>query len=721
MNPILMTVIFFVTLGTFAWSAHRRTRLLLAMGHESDFTLEVPSLVQRVKNLFVYALGQRKMPAGKYRVPGLAHMAIFGAFGVLLLNTLVLWGRAYDPSFTFFGLVDETHVVGKLYSFVKELAAFGAIAGSLVFVYYRVVRHEKRMTLSGEGLAILGVIITMMLGDYMYVAGSHVLAARQIGEAPVWHWYAPFGTALGLAISGLSDHAVWWVEQVGFWWHATWVLLFLNTLPYTKHFHVITALPNVFLEPLTPHGKLPDVEDIEGKLEREEPIGISRIEHLSWKQALDLYTCTECGRCTDNCPAAQTGKMLSPKHFTLALRDHLYDLEDELIGHTGIERPQGLDEKHAELHVHGDPPEGYHRKPERVDLIPMIMDPEVIWGCTSCRACEEVCPVNISYVDKIVAMRQAEVVVKNQFPADLAKAFRAMETNGNPWNLPASDRGGWRGGLAEEGFDVPLLTDHLDAEVVYWVGCAAEYDDRAKKVARSVAKLLSHAGVDFAVTGKEATCTGDPARRAGNEYLFQMLAKQNVETLNGLGVQKKVIITACPHCFNTLKNEYPSFGGKYDVVHHTEFLNGLVAKGVLRPEKPVEAKVAYHDSCYLGRHNGIYDPPREVLAAIPGVQLVEVEYWNRNKGMCCGAGGAQMWKEEEPGRERVNNKRTLQLLDTGASKVATACPFCMTMISDGIQTAEKAEEVENLDVAELLDQSVDYSRPAGKAVSLPMA
>lgn len=714
MNPTLMTVIFVLTLGAFAWSASRRLRLLMVAAPSADLTLDPESFAQRVRNVLVYALGQKKMVGGKYRVAGIAHIAIFVAFQVLLLNTLVLWGRGYVRDFDFFGLLSEEHIVGQLYSFTKELVAAACIAGCAVFVYYRVVVRERRMTLSTEGLVILGIISTMMIADFLYVGGHHLLEARSLGEAPHWHWYAPIGSALSVAFAGMSDDAVLWVEAGGFWWHATWVLLFLNLLPYSKHFHILTSLPNVFFQPLSPRGKLPDVDDLEGKIEREEPVGVARIEHLDRKQVLDLYTCTECGRCSDNCPAFTTGKKLSPKHLTLALRDHLYDLEEHFLGNAGVERPAlGPDE---ERQVHGDPPEGaYFRRSQSVDLVPDVVRPEVIWACTTCRACEEQCPVNISYVDKIVSMRRAEVVLKNQFPKELGTAFRAMEMNGNPWNLPQSDRGNWRQGLAAEGFEVPLLSDHPDAEVVYWVGCAAEYDDRAKKVARAVAKLLCHAGVDFAVMGSEATCTGDPARRAGNEYLFEMLAKQNVETLNGMGVGKKTVVTACPHCFNTLKNEYPSFGGKYDVVHHADFLNGLLARGLLVPSKRVDAKVVYHDSCYLGRYHDIYESPRRILQAIPGVTLLEVDYWNRAKGLCCGAGGAQMWKEEEHGKERVNKKRTLQLIDTGATKVASGCPFCMTMISDGVQGLDKQDEVETLDLAELLDRSVDYATRARAA------
>ncbi|MDQ3035194.1 MAG: (Fe-S)-binding protein [Myxococcota bacterium] len=715
MNPIAMTVVFAVTLGIFAWSAVQRYRLMMVGAPEPRITTDPESLYERFRQVVLIAGLQRKMPMNeRYRLAGIAHIAIFFGFNILLLNTLHLWGQAYSRDFDFWGLLSEDFVVGQVYSLTKEMIAFFVIAGSLVFVYYRVVAKLPRMTLGVEGLIILGIIITMMLADFMFVGARYVLETRAVGVTPHWEWYAPFGSLFALAITGLSSSTVNVLQHVGFWWHSSFVLIFLNLLPYSKHFHIITSAFNVFFQVLEPRGKLPDVDDLEGKIERDEPIGVAKIENLSWKHNLDLYTCTECGRCSDNCPAFVTGKKLSPKHLTLALRDHLYDLEEHFIGNAGIEAPKGVinDAAHGK-HVHGNPPEGgYFRKAEHVDLLPDIVNPEVIWACTTCRACEEQCPVQISYVDKIVEMRRHEMMIKNEFPPDLAKAFRGMETNGNPWNLPAMDRGNWATGLDAEGVEVRFLADHLDAEVVYWVGCAAEYDDRAKKVARSVAKLLHHAGVDWAVMGSDATCTGDPARRAGNEFLFQTLAQANVETLNGYGVDKKVVITACPHCFNTIKSEYPSFGGKYDVVHHSDFLNGLIARGKLKPTKRVEAKITYHDSCYLGRYNEVYDSPREVLQSIPGVTLVEPAYWNKQKGLCCGAGGAQYWKEEEHGKERVNKKRTLQLLDTGATKVATACPFCATMIGDGIAGEEKAEEVENLDIAELLDRAMDYTRAA---------
>jgi Fe-S oxidoreductase len=711
MNPVAMAIVLVVTLSLFAWSAYRRFALWQTAKPEPEFDLSRPGeLAQRVKQLVLISFGQKKMPANeKYRAAGVAHAFIFGAFLVLGVNSVVLWVRGFDPNFDVFGLMARGTLLGDGYSFAKELFAAAAVLGCAVFVYYRLVVHSKRMTLGVEGLIILGIIATMMIADFLYNGAWLALEARGAGGVPHFHPAEPIGSGLAVAFQGLDEGVLRVIAHSGFWWHSSFVLIFLNLLPYSKHFHVITNFPNVFAARLGPVGRLPNVEDLEGKVEREEPIGVAKVTDLTWKQVLDLYTCTECGRCSDNCPAYTTGKKLSPKHLTLALRDHLYASEGRLIADSGVTDPSAAKKTSEEGEparevLHTNPPApagGYFVTGADVELVPNIIDPEVIWACTSCRACEEQCPVMITYVDKIVQMRRDQVMIKNEFPPDLQKPFRGMETNGNPWNLSAMDRANWSDGL-----DIPFLSDKPDAAVLYWVGCAASYDDRAKKVSRSVARLLQHAGVDFAILGTEETCTGDPARRAGNEFLFQMMAQQNVETLNNYGVDKKTVITACPHCFNTLKNEYPDFGGKYEVVHHSDFLMGLIKEGKLKPERKVPGSVAYHDSCYLGRYNNVYDAPRQILQSIPGLELREVSYWNKSKGLCCGAGGAQMFMEEQHGTERVNKKRTLQLLDTGATTLATGCPFCMTMITDGLKAEEKEDKIGQKDVAEILAASV---------------
>jgi len=709
MNPYVMLPLMISTLGFFAWTAARRLALLTAAKPEPRFSIEGSALEDRIKDTLLYALGQRKMPY--YPVAGLAHMAIFGGFLVVQLNTIKIWSRGFVEDFDLFGLLSVTNPFGATYNIVKDIFSLLVLAGCAVFVYYRVVNVQKRMTLGVEGLIILGIIAGMMLADLTYDGANLALHALHSGEGVHYSIVEPAGSIFGLVFGGLglSETALNVLRHAGFWTHAALPLIFLNLLPYSKHFHILTSFPNVFAR--NPQAnKLPTITDLEGKVEREEPIGFAKASDLSWKDVLDLYTCTECGRCSDNCPAYTTEKKLSPKHVTLALRDHLFACEPVVIyqGTSAEPKPEEIGEvQRHEMH-HGDPPKDAYFIPNQiVELVPNVIEPDVVWACTTCRACEEQCPVMISYVDKFVQMRRNLVMMKNEFPAELMKPFNGIETNGNPWNMSAMDRANWADGL-----DVPLLADHKDAEVLYWVGCAASYDDRAKKIARATVQLLRHAQVDFAILGTEESCTGDPARRAGNEFLFQMIAQQNVETLKGYEVEKKKIITTCPHCLNTLLNEYPDFGGHYEVVHHSVYLNDLVAQGKLVPKGRQEETIVFHDSCYLGRYNDVYDAPRQLLSSIPGVKLTEVNYWNKNKGLCCGAGGAQMFMEEQ-NEKRVNVKRTLQLLDTGAKTIASGCPFCMTMLTDGLKAQEKEDSIKQLDIAEVLAKSVGVESTAG--------
>lgn len=740
MNPPVMIALIAIAHAVFAWSAIRRWQLLQIGTGENRFD----KLEDRLLAVWNYAFKQEKMDY--YQPAGWAHKLIFAGFITLTLRTLVLWGRGIYPSWNLF-ILGPSQPIGKVYEFAKDLVAILVVLGVSVFFYFRVIRPQKRMTLNKEAILILAIIFTMMVTDMMYDGAALALASRQ-GEfcapgsllatvdqckdittivapyplgteahASFSFFPSPAGSAFAAAFKNLPAAALITLAKSGFWIHSTLVLVFLNLLPHSKHFHVITAIPNVFLKSMDPPGRLkPMAENGEKLMERFGEVaemadpgaagfGISRIDQFSWKAILDFYTCTECGRCSDNCPAHRTGKVLSPKHLTLALRDHLYENEamwtakEMRWGGADPVLPEG--EKNAEQKM--DEVEGSVLPPAFTitDLVPNIIHPDVLWACTTCRACEEQCPVMISYVDKIVDMRRNLVLVKNEFPHALAKPFQAMEVNGNPWNLSRMDRSAWSDGLG-----IPMMSEKPDAEVLYWVGCAASYDDRAKKIARSTAKLLQAAGVDFAILGQEETCTGDPARRAGNEILFTTLAETNAAVLNGYKEQggAKTVITACPHCFNTIKNEYPDFGASFDVVHHTDFLMGLLAMGKLKPTKPVTGKVVFHDSCYLGRYNGVYESPREILRAIPGVELVEPEYWNKQRGLCCGAGGAQMWMEEQ-NTTRVNVKRTLQLVDTGAKTIASGCPFCMTMLTDGLKSQSLEEKIQQLDVAELLERS----------------
>ncbi len=740
MGPTAMLAILVAALAAFGWSASRRWQLMLA-GRRIQ---RLDRIGERLKGVWRYAFKQERMDY--YQPSGVAHKLIFLGFMVLLARSLVLWGRGFSPTFNLFGVLAPWTPFGRAYEFAKDSTATLVIAGTVIFFYFRSIRPLKRINRSFEGTLILWIILVMMLADMAYDGASMVLAAHKtqmcgMGTASVatavqcdairtivaplgshvaevghggvaWSPFpSPSSSLMAVAFKGLGPAWLIAIARAGYWTHSTLVLIFLNLLPHSKHFHVITAIPNVFLRNLDPPGRLqPMAENTEKLMEKMEaasgledpvaaPIGVGRMEHFSWKAILDFYTCTECGRCSDNCPAHRTGKILSPKNLTVDVRNNLYGREKEFILGPPEEEKKPAEAKEGEEATPELPFD--IKKYAAINIAPDVIHPDVLWACTTCRACEEQCPVFISYVDKIVDVRRNLMMIQNEFPHELAKPFQAMETNGNPWNLSRMDRAAWTDGL-----DIPMLADKPTAEVLYWVGCAASYDDRAKKIARATASLLKQAGVDFAVLGQEENCTGDPARRAGNELLFAMLAEGNAATLNGYKEQGgvKTVVTACPHCFNTLKNEYPDFGCKLEVVHHTDYLLGLLAEGKLTPQNPVEGRVAYHDSCYLGRYNGVYESPREILRRIPGVELVEAEYWNKQRGLCCGAGGAQMWMEEQ-NQNRVNVKRTLQLVDTGAKTLASACPFCMTMLTDGLKSQSLEEQIQQMDVAELLDRS----------------
>ncbi len=675
MSPLFMTLLLSVAVSVFTWQMRRRWRLM-RLGPDER---RLDRIGERLRRTWQYAFAQRRMR--RYRWAGIAHSIIFAGFLVLLLRSLVLFGRGYSPGFDFWGLLGKGTLIGDAYSLLKDLFVVLVILAALVFLYYRLVKRLPRMTLSFEGLLILLIIEAMMWADLLHDGAEQVRHARAGQTAVAFSAVEPAGSAMALALQSTGDSALNVLSHLGLWTHVSLVLAFLNLLPISKHFHIITAIPNVFTQSLRPRGALPNVPDIAGKVERDETLGLKTVDQLSWKAVLDLYTCTECGRCTDHCPAYNTGKLLSPKHLTLDLRDYLYAQEKNLVA--------------AKSGADG----GW--KP--ADLVSEVIRPEVIWACTTCGACETECPVFITYVDKIVDLRRNLVMEKSEFPSELQNAFRGLETQSNPWSFPSGDRAKWADGL-----DIPRMSEKPDAEVLFWVGCSASFDDRAKKIARATANLLKAARVDFAILGEQEQCTGDPARRAGNEFLFQMLAEANVETLSAY--KPKTIVTTCPHCFNTLLNEYPDFGGRYHVVHHSAFLSRLVREGRLKPQNRLDARVAYHDSCYLGRYNEIYEPPREALRAIPGLTVLEPAA-TRDRGMCCGAGGAQMFKEEEHARagaegERVNLRRTDQLLETKPDMVASACPFCQRMLIDGLAGRHR-EEVKELDVAELLWQSVE--------------
>ena len=532
-----------------------------------------------------------------------------------------------------------------------------------------------------------------------------------------------------------------WIETIALLLHIGVMLVFLLIVLHSKHLHIGLAplnvtfkrLPNA-LGPLLPMESNGEPIDFEDPAE-DAVLGRGKIEDFTWKGYLDFTTCTECGRCQSQCPAWNTGKPLSPKLVIMDLRDHLFAKAPYILGdkETPLENtPEGGvgeelgGEKHAEEHhvpesgfgrVMGSGPEQATRPLVGTAEQLGVIDPDVLWSCTTCGACVEQCPVDIEHIDHIVDMRRYQVMMESEFPSELGVLFKNLEAKGNPWGQNAKDRTNW---IDEVDFDVPVFGQDVDSfdgyEYLFWVGCAGAYEDRAKKTTKAVAELLSIAGVKYLVLGEGETCNGDSARRSGNEFLFQQLAAQNVETLNDLfegveRVDRKVVVT-CPHCFNTLGREYPQLGGNYTVLHHTQLLNRLIRDKKLVPVSPVSQDITYHDPCYLGRHNKVYDAPRELIGA-SGAKLTEMPR-HADRGLCCGAGGARMWMEEHIGK-RVNHERVEEALDTGASKIATGCPFCRVMMTDGVDDRAEAmgkEKAEVLDVAQLLLGSLDKSSVA---------
>jgi Fe-S oxidoreductase len=465
-----------------------------------------------------------------------------------------------------------------------------------------------------------------------------------------------------------------------FWWlHVLFILAFLVYIPVSKHLHLLACPVNEFFRNLKPRGGQIEKLDFEG--ENSEEFGVGRVEGFTRWQLLDLYACTECGRCEDNCPASMSGKTLSPRSLMTKLRDHLVERGASLTRDGRSARHDGGGQTSTEV-----------ADAAGVTMIGDVISEEEIWACTTCYSCQEQCPVENEHVNKIIDMRRSLVLDRGEFPQEAQLACRNVERNGNPWGIGAHTRGDW---AVKAGVSVA----DGSSEYLFWVGCAGAFDDRAVRVSRALVKVMRDAGVSFSVLGTSETCCGDPMRRMGNEYLFEMLVTQNVETLNGLGVTK--IVTQCPHCLNTLKNEYPAFGGTYEVIHHTQLLADLLRTGRLRPgDGSAAARVVYHDSCYLGRYQGEYRAPREVLAALPGTTVLEARR-NRTKSVCCGAGGGRMWMEEDPGH-RVNELRVGELLETQPELIAVNCPYCLTMMEDGLKSVDIGGTVQVADLAEIL-------------------
>jgi Fe-S oxidoreductase len=682
----------------------------------------------------------------KWSIPGLAHFFTMWGFFILASVYLEAYGLLFVHDFHI-PLVGRWDALG----FLQDFIALAVLAGITTFAIIRLrtepKEHGRESRFYGShtgGAWLILFMIFNVVWTYALVRGSAV----NTGNLPYGDG-AFFSQFMGWVLSPLGPTANEWIETVALLLHIGVMLVFLLIVLHSKHLHIGLAPLNVTFKRL-PNGLGPllPVEYKGEPIDFEDPaedavLGRGKIEDFTWKGYLDFTTCTECGRCQSQCPAWNTGKPLSPKLVIMNLRDHLFAKAPYILGdkETPLENtPEGglgeemRGEKRSEEHSHEHVPEsGFERilgsGPEQATR-PLVgtaeqggvIDPDVLWSCTTCGACVEQCPVDIEHIDHIVDMRRYQVMMESEFPAELGVLFKNLETKGNPWGQNAKDRTNW---IDEVEFDVPVFGKDVDSfegyEYLFWVGCAGAYEDRAKKTTKAVAELLAAAGVKYLVLGEGETCNGDSARRSGNEFLFQQLAAQNVETLNDLfegveRVDRKVVVT-CPHCFNTLGREYPQLGGNYTVLHHTQLLNRLLRDKKLVPVKPVDGEgsdITYHDPCYLGRHNKVYDAPRELIGA-SGAKLTEMPR-HADRGLCCGAGGARMWMEEHIGK-RVNHERVEEALDTGASKIATGCPFCRVMMTDGVDDVAAANDLpkaEVLDVAQLLLASLDAS-----AVTLP--
>ena len=609
---------------------------------------------------------------------GVMHSLIYFSFLILFAVTSILEINHQVPESWKFLHGD----VYKAYSAVGDGAGVALLVGVIWAIVRRYVQRPYRIRIKSkpEHAVILTTFLVLAVSGFMAEAYRIALAGR-----PDFEQFSFVGYPLSQLVDGTGDvagwHQIWWIT------HVVAFFTFLLMLPVTMLRHMFTSPMNMYLSDRDrPKGAMRAMPNL---METElETFGASTVEEFTWKQLLDTDSCTMCGRCTAVCPAHATGKQLDPREIVLKT--------GEIMAATGspvVSPPIGTD---PEITI------GASSLFERIT-------PEEIWACTTCKACDENCPVNIEILDKILDMRRYLSLMESNFPTELGTAYRGMENSGNPWGMSQGDRANWASKL--DGIAIVDGSEPFTHEYLYWVGCAGSFDDKNQKVAQSMAKLMQRAGIDFAILGPAEMCTGDSARRSGNEYIFQMLAMQNIETLNGMGARK--IVTQCPHCFNTLLNEYPQLGGHYEVVHHSQFLDELIADGRLdMTGARLEDRIVYHDSCYLGRHNDVYLAPRRVIGSIGGLEVVEAPR-SGTKGMCCGAGGARMWMEESIG-PKVNDVRARELVDTGATRVAVACPFCYIMMDDGVKAAGKDDsEVKVGDIAMHVLEAIESAEADG--------
>ncbi|KOR87556.1 heterodisulfide reductase-related iron-sulfur binding cluster [Paenibacillus solani] len=707
MNALLFVLITGCAVYMFATVVYRRY-LYVRLGKPANLKKD---LKERLSQFAIQVFGQSKL--FKDRKSGLMHFIVFYGFIILQFGALdIIWkglsGRSLPiPGHAGFILMQEITVA-------LILLAIGYAA------YRRYGEKLKRLKRGWKPSIIVFFITTLMASVLL------TMAFERLMEGLAWSAMAPISSSIATVFAWMPSVAVTVCYYVFWWLHLLILLSFLIYVPQSKHFHLITAPINILVRRTDPPGKLSklDLED-----EEAEAFGVGKIEDFTQKQMLDFYACVECGRCTNVCPASNTGKLLSPMHMIVKLRDHLTEkgaaltsksawMPASVFGSPGVHsmgatdlalvgwKGEGITDIGPTMDVQK---RSWHQvegvDPKDVQLIGGVMTEEEIWACTTCRNCEDQCPVANEHVDKIVDLRRHLVLMEGSVPQEGQRAMQNIERQGNPWGISRSDRSKWVKEVDPEGalnLKIPTVKENPDFDVLFFVGSMGSYDNRSRKITRAFVRLMNEAGVNFAILGNEEKNSGDTPRRMGNEFLFQQLCMENIETFQKYDVKR--IVTACPHTFNILKNEYPEFGLEAEVIHHTELLDQLVKEGRLQPKYQVQEKITYHDSCYLGRYNDMYEQPRSVLRAIPGVELLEMER-TRENGMCCGAGGGQMWMEEDAGK-RVNLARTEQALSVSPTIISSACPFCLTMLEDGTKLMEVEESVKTRDIAEILELSV---------------
>jgi Fe-S oxidoreductase/nitrate reductase gamma subunit len=688
-----------IGLALFARTLYSRWELLLVGKYEDRFS----NFWARVVNTLKIAFAQTKI-LQEWQA-GLMHVFIFWGFCVVALNTSMFVAEGFSrdllPKFLSAIHFAPGNIPYNLYAIAKDLFEILVIMGLAIAFYRRLILRPDRLTFSFEANLILLFILTLMVTDF-FMFGIKVNLKEFPPEFASW---VPVSALAGKLIGGWSEHAQHIFYAVNFWVHLVVLFAFMNMLPLGKHFHVITSIPNVYFSSLEHPGRLSkmNLED-----ENATSFGLGMVQDLSWKNIFDTYTCTQCGRCQEVCPAYQTKKPLSDKEMNLDIKHMLYEEADHLIAARKAAKAAAA--KGAEAtEAPAEAPADAHVVPQ---LTGETVKEDTIWACTTCRWCDHACPVTIENVPRIVDMRRYLVLTESKFPKELTAVFKGLENQSNPWGIGSNKRQDWAEGL--EG--IKWAAENPDFEYLYWVGCAGSFDDRNKKITMAMLKILDAAGVSYAMLGNEEGCCGDSARRLGNEYLFQALAQANVEIFNSYKVKK--IITTCPHGYNTFKNEYSQFGGDFEVYHHTELIARFIAEGKLKLDNVHNyGTCTYHDSCFLGRYNQVYEQPRDVLKAVPGVQLKEMPQ-NKSNAFCCGAGGGRMWLEEHLG-ERINRKRTAEALSLNPNTIATACPFCLIMLDDGIKDKGVEETVKTLDIAEMVAKSLPDKPKAAAAQEAP--